>query len=237
MNIYNIWAKTKKRKKGYYHSSDEPICFDYEFDYSKVPEPRLGNIYSIIIILSGNPNIKIGTPIKPKERLASLKNHNSKHLCLSHPKDDWWRKRFKDWVRLLIDHKKANNEEEAYNILSENICSLEFYPYSSKKFPKGNIKLNSSVYTREIVENAMKNGASIIITRARVKWFNLVQGLEEYKRLYFLSSSESSYFTERNIFDKCEYISKYNIDPDEIRENRNNENTPLKRILKNSNLI
>lgn len=164
--IKNIWKDIEAINNEYYNEADTKIKnLGKIFDLEKVPEPRLGNIYSKIIVLSGNPNIKGDSPIKPEECLASLRNHNSKHLCLSHSKDDWWQKRFSDWVSILINHNKANHENEAYNLLAENICSLEYYPYSSKKFPQSDIILKSNCYIKEIVENAMEKKASIIITR------------------------------------------------------------------------
>lgn len=239
MNIKNIWKDIKK-VNGYYvleeDKKDLNILSKY-FDLTKIPEPRLGNINSKILILSGNPNIKSKTGITHQERLDSLKNHYSNHLCINHSKDDWWQKRFKDWVKILTTAKKVNDNTSAYNILSENICTLEFYPYSSKKFPKKEIKLESHKYQKAIIKNAINNNAAIIITRARVNWFYLYEGLENYNKLYFLSSHESSYFTVDNIFTKSEYEMKYNRKPEDIKSERDQNQSPLLDIMVNANLI
>lgn len=215
----NIWQNIQHKNGKYYLQDDLNYIDVYNILYSHknnngkstfidlkcVPEPRLGSIDAPIYILQLNPS-----KVYPNNNsniaceLLSLKNDILPHIYLKNS-NTWWDKyvfRVKDGFGDLLKKKGIYEDEQIRVILSNKICSVEYFPYNSEGFDSGYLRLPSQQYTRELVLYAIENNKCIIISRSAKLWFGLVPELNGYSNLYFCSSSQSVYISENNIIDK-----------------------------------
>ena len=167
---------------------------DYEIKLSYTPEPRLGPVNAPIIILQLNPSHSNDEQdMREVERcLASIKNEKAPHLGVMH-KNDWWAKHLKR----LIDEVGGDRGK-----VSRSICSIEFFPYRSKKFNHGTIRLPSESYTFSLVRRAIERDALFIVARSFKVWLLAIPELEEHhrsKRIYECINKRRPFISENNL--------------------------------------
>lgn len=162
---------------------------EHRIKTDRMPEPRLGPIDAPIIILQSNPSYDESAPTSDQVKSAhnSLIDEYSPHLCVS-KNDKWWNSRYRSMIQQFDPNKIANS-----------ICSIEYFPYKSKKFAHSHIRLPSQAYTFELVRYALKRSAMIIITRGYKTWVGAIPELLENKNVIETNNQQCAYITERNL--------------------------------------
>ncbi len=164
---------------------------NYEINLNHMPEPRLGPIDAPVAILQLNPSCG---DMAPQDRQTinykNLQNEQTPHLGITQ-NDPWWTSRLRT---LIMDV----NEQE---LVARNICSIEYFPYSSKNFAHSHIRLPSQTYTFSLVRNFIKQGSIIIVTRGIQLWAaavpEIMKGLG--KSVFITNNPQSAYITKNNL--------------------------------------
>lgn len=168
-------------------AEDEPYldAFERTFGDSKeahkinravAPEPRSGPINAPIVLLQLNPSYD-DTPPCPsdlEQRIAALHDEFSPHLPLQN-RDGWWTKTFASVQRDVGDPVKV----------ATRVLSLEFFPYASKSFCHGHIRLPSQSYTFALLRRAIRRDALILVTRGFNLWCGAVPELAHERQNVF----------------------------------------------------
>jgi len=219
MKPTNIWQNLQHKDGKYYLQDDLKYIDVYNkiyiqknskvnsalIDLRCVPEPRLGSIDAPIYLLQLNPSKVFHTENNNVQlEILSLKNDIMPHIYLEN-ENTWWDKyllNVKNGFRKVLKDNGISDINVIRRILSNNICSLEYFPYNSIKFEAEYLHLPSQQYTRELVLYAIKNNKCIIISRSKKLWYGLVPELFGYKNVYFGSSNQSVYVSQNNIINK-----------------------------------
>src|SRR5687768_4197601 len=159
------------------------------------PEPRLGPVNAPVIILQLNPSYPRDESEGPKDQvrltfdLKSIKDESHAHLGVVLG-DRWWTPR----LRKLIENVGAQR-------LGSAICSIDFFPYRSRRFDHGQIRLPSQSYTFSLVRNGLDRGATFIVTRNFKLWSAAIPELRSQlgQSVFCLKNPRSSYFTPENL--------------------------------------
>ena len=159
------------------------------------PEPRLGPVDAPVIILQLNPSYSEAESDGPKDynrlnrAIESIKDESHNHLGATSP-DGWWKPRL---GALAAD---VGNEQ-----LAKAICSIEFFPYRSRRFGHGQVRLPSQAYTFSLVRNGLDRNALFIVTRNFPLWSAAIPELHSRlgTSVFCLKNSRSSYFTKNNL--------------------------------------
>ena len=146
---------------------------DHRINLDHTPEPRLGPIDAPVIILQLNPSYAVCEAggakdlNRQKENLRSIRDEHAPHLGVT-MKDLWWAPR----LRSLIENA---GEEKA----AKGICSVEFFPYRSRTFAHGHIRLPSQDYTFGLVRSFIERKATFVVTRNFELWAAAVPELRQ----------------------------------------------------------
>lgn len=134
---------------------------------NRIPEPRLGPTNAPLLVLQLNPSLDSDQPDIGQLEVAhqSLCNDSSDHLCIANG-NKWWMRRY---VELINSIGKEN--------LAKKLCSVEYFPYPSSEFNHSQLRLPSQEYTFNIVREAIKRKAIIIVTRGLKIWLGAVPEL------------------------------------------------------------
>ena len=164
-----------------------------------LPEPFLGNPLADIVLLSLNPGFSI-----EEERFhhfdADFRGGalaNLSHTPIPYPfyflepgkaspGHMWWQQRLKSLTDLYGHRAVANN-----------VLCLEYFPYHSERFHSSMPRVPSQVYTRHLLEMAMKREAVVIVMRSLDRWRAAVPALDDYV-VHTLKSSQAVYVSPRN---------------------------------------
>jgi hypothetical protein len=169
---------------------------DYWINLDQTPEPRLGPISAPVIVLQLNPSYSKSEALPQTDReraernLASIKNEDREHLGVSRP-DAWWTPRL----------RQLANDVGSGPLLANRICSIEFFPYRSRRFSHGCIRLPSQTYTFSLVRSGIERGALFIVTRNVRLWLAAIPELQDRlnNKVFTLNNPQSTYFTESNL--------------------------------------
>lgn len=217
MDLKNPWTEIPDQSD-FVLPQDEPYIRSYNalcaegaslwINLKHTPEPRQGPVDAPVYILLANPSYAADDPHGQRDRvaqqlaLASIRNDSTPHHGIS-TGDPWWRKTLGQLVR-RVGHEKAAN----------GICSVEFFPYPSRRFGHGHIRLPSQSYTFGLVERAAKEGRIIIVTRTAQEWFGAVPELAQRlgKSVFRGKNVQRTFITPGNLPDGlfaqiCERVS------------------------------
>lgn len=201
----NPWAEISGRSP-YVLDDDKPyvdafneVCTDEKkrINLKHPPEPRLGPTDAPVLLLQSNPSYGIDESDGPRdqdEMLESLRTLADEHRphkgALA--ANGWWASRLREL-----------RSEVGEGPLSRSLLSVEFFPYRSKNFGHGEIRLPSQWYTFSLVREAVKRDAIIIVARNFTLWVAAVPEL--YSRLdgtvFRTNSAQSTYYSRNNLGD------------------------------------
>lgn len=216
MDLKNPWTEIPDQPD-FVLPQDEPFIRSYNalceegaslwINLKHTPEPRQGPVAAPVYILLANrsytPEELDGASNREEERLAlaSIRDDGTPHLGISSG-NPWWRKTVGQLARRVGADKAARG-----------ICSVEFFPYPSKRFGHGHIRLPSQQYTFGLVERAAKEGRIIIVTRSAQEWFGAVPELARrlHSSVFLGKNVQRTFITPGNLpeglFDRiCERI-------------------------------
>jgi len=174
----------------YGHNADKRI------NLCHTPVPRNGPVKAPVVFLLNNPSYPENTLHGYKDEqiisreLESIRDENYPHLELT--PEGYWYPRFKELM------KEAGLSPER---LSCNICSIEIFPYRSRKFRHGSIKLQSQNYTFALVRERLANEALIIVMRGYSLWVKQIPELA--------AKMNHTVFRAKNPL--CNYASRRNL--------------------------
>ena len=165
------------------------------------PEPYIGNPNAPIILLNLNPGYADeDIEYYQNEFVLALWKKNLFHekmdypFYILHPEFDqnlggtsWWRKKLREMIEICGVKKVA-----------EYICCVEYFPYHSVRYKPQKSVLASQRYNFEMVREAIRNQAIIIIMRSEKNWARAVPELEEYKHVHRLNSKQNVAVSRRN---------------------------------------
>jgi hypothetical protein len=170
-------------------------------DTDRLPEPRQGPISARLIILQSNPSLQSPHPSLQGavEAMKALGDERSSHLPIG-TENDWWRPRYKDLACAVSGYKN----------LANLICSLEYFPYASKNFGHGHLRLPSQNYTFEILRKALQRNETtddeakqtiVVVTRCFRLWVGAVPELASQlnKTVFVTKNPRSASISERNL--------------------------------------
>ena len=176
---------------------------DYQFLDHLAPEPWIGDTSARVLVLLANPGATLQDVQRKPQKLASLINQLSIANLRGELKDyphfffdprligsdgyNWYASRFAHLIK----------ETSAQNV-SQKILSCELVPYHSFSWRKPRLLPPTQQYTFNLVVEAMKRDAVILIGRGRAEWFKNVPGLEKYSRYFQPSSPQSAYVSPNN---------------------------------------
>lgn len=95
----------------------------------------------------------------------------------------WWERRLKHILEEFGDRNTAKS------ILAQHLLAVEFFPYySHKRDGHDRLALPSQEYSRDLVRDAVKRGAVIVIRHGERRWKEAVPELKEYHHLVLLKT-------------------------------------------------
>lgn len=94
---------------------------------------------------------------------------------------------------------RAISAEVGIEVLRRHLMCIQFFPYHSRTFAAGNIRLPSQSFTVHLVRDAIQRECGIVIARGRDIWSRLVPEIAAYEHLYELANPRAVYLTPRNI--------------------------------------
>lgn len=209
-NIENPWVNFKisesmvhELDKDCVNEHNKKVEAKYRFLTQLAPEPWIGNQNANILVLLANPGATSddlsGKLQKNAELINMLSISNLKGEIREYPHfffdpqltgtDGfiWYSKRF----RYLIEATSQRN-------VANKILSCELVPYHSFSWKKPKIMPVTQQYTFELVKQAMKRDAVILIGRGKRDWFDNVPGLEKYLRYFQPVSTQCAYISPKN---------------------------------------
>jgi hypothetical protein len=179
------------------------VTQEFQFLDHLAPEPWIGNKSANLLVLLANPGATRGDVARKKQKGADRINELSIQNLRGQIKDfphfffnpelegtdghTWYAKRFQ---HLILETSPRN--------LAHKVLSCELAPYHSFSWKKPRKTLPTQSFTYQLVADAMKRDAVIVIGRGRAEWFKNVPGLEKYKRYFQPSSSQCSYLSPNN---------------------------------------
>lgn len=185
-------------------NSTHGVDDDRTINLYHTPVPREGPVTAPVILLQLNPSYDRAKPYGHQNQqvisreLESIKDENYPHIGIT-TYDSWWIPR----LRQLMNESRVG-----WEMLSRNICSIDFFPYRSIKFGHGAIRLPSQGYTFALVRERLASSAIFIVMRGYRLWVSEVPELatQMNQTVFRTNSSQSSYITRRNlpdgVFDK-----------------------------------
>lgn len=102
----------------------------------------------------------------------------------------WWRNK----LRRLTD-------ECGEAAVARSVLNVAYFPYASELFKHGKLALDSQQYSFQMVRAAMERNAVIVLLRKCKWWFEAINGLEEYAKLYRVKNTQSPTISPNNFAD------------------------------------
>jgi len=192
---------------------------DYYIHTDVVPEPFFGNIEAPLVVLLLNPGFcecDCVSHAKPSFRarlFLAIQSGSRPHFHLDAgaegPGMNWWERR----AGKLI-------EDLGREFVAANMLAVQFFPYKSKRFSHGCLRVPSQAYSFALVEKAIKRSAFIICARSKRLWMDAVPSLAQYEhagRFAELKNPRNVYISRRNLTEPV-----YNEVLQYLRKNRLN---------------
>jgi hypothetical protein len=173
---------------------------DHQFQIKVLlPEPFVGDPAAPVLLLSNNPGV--GKWAKRKESpefMASMRDNIELrfstypfiYLDPAYSKTgSWWRQKLK---RLL---QKFGDE-----VVARSVCNIVYFPYPSAKFRHTRHEVSSQQYSFQLVRDALKRGAMIVLMRRGQleRWQEKVTELNGYGDLIVLRNPQMPSISPRN---------------------------------------
>lgn len=166
------------------------------------PFPYLGNPYAQVLVLLANPGKnkqeeKLG--FKIQEDKLDLSNQNLLH------KGDEFKKRLNSpdkphlessWFKLRT---RKLVETVGVEAVVKGLFLVNFHAYHSKSWYPIPFTFETQRYSFNLVNNAIKRGALILMSRNTVGWLTAVPKLVEYKNRFEFQSSRSVHISQNNL--------------------------------------
>lgn len=165
-----------------------------------LPEPFFGRFDAPVVVLLLNPgfsadDIRFHKQPKFSSRLRAAIQAESEfpphfHLddAADWPGGRWWLRS----VRPLI-------KEVGLDCVANNLLAIEFFPYHSKKFQHGHLRLPSQEFSFSLVRAAINSKAKIICVRGANVWFGAVPQLASYRWLSQVINPRSASLSANNL--------------------------------------
>jgi hypothetical protein len=177
-----------------------------------MPCPYMGNVNTApIVLLLLNPGYDTkekvnGFYTKYNDILLEELVHNNSGLALPlFSLEENYKKDSPYWYNKL----KPIHDKVGIKVVAHNLCKIQFFPYITQKYkgiPKkligkylsGHTELNSQRYNFELVKNAIKRNAIIIITRGKKLWLESVPELETYPNVFYTVNARNPSISIKN---------------------------------------
>ena len=177
-------------------------CYKEEFKILThlLPDPYLGNINAPVVLLSSNPSYN-GTQDELHKKIEFIEACRNNLL---HGKTEWSNYYFDPRFYGTAGHewwsKKAREiiELVGEKIFSQNVLTVEYFPYHSSRFKPMKEILRSQEYSGYLVKKAIERNACIVVMYKEKEWLNLVPELKHFKYMT-LSSSQNGYVSKGNL--------------------------------------
>jgi hypothetical protein len=165
-----------------------------------LPEPFFGRFDAPVVVLLLNPGFSTGdarfhNQPKFRSRLRAAIQAESEfpphfHLdgVADWPGGRWWLRS----ARPLI-------QEVGLDCVANNLLAIEFFPYHSKKFQHGHLRLPSQEFSFSLVRAAIDRKAKIICVRGANVWFGAVPQLASYRWLSQMKNPRSASLSANNL--------------------------------------
>jgi hypothetical protein len=166
--------------------------------YSLLPEPFVGDPQAPVVLLGTNPgfshdgaNRKQDSGFRARLR-ANLRHETSEYpFVFFAPKvrqllKPWWDRKLRQLLYL------------GHEVLARSILAVEHFPYPSRRYGAGRLRLPSQAYSFFLVRKAMERKAIIVLTRGKRWWLRDVPALEGYEGLCELRNPQAGSISTKN---------------------------------------
>jgi len=171
---------------------------DHTLRVDAMPEPFIGRPNAPVLLLNLNPGFKLETPVRhsqPYFREYHRRNLLHKELPIPFYMLDplmagesvWWERKL---GRLI---EATSREAVAHGIL----C-VEWFPYPSRRFRGGRLRLPSQGYGAQLVQRAIERDALIVPLRSWKLWATMVPDLEDYPSLVQVKNWQNPTISPKN---------------------------------------
>jgi hypothetical protein len=101
------------------------------------------------------------------------------------------------WCRIF----RIFTGEHSYELcdLAKAFFCVEYLPYRSRRYLKLGSVLESQHYGFELVRDAMKRRALVVIMRSKQMWFDAIPDLEKYKNLHIANNPRNPVLSQANL--------------------------------------
>jgi len=197
------------------HNRDLSQGDDGFLDVNLPPGPFQGRFDAPVVVLLANPGWDegdYGSQDVPPVLDLFLENARSSEgtpaLCFTEAfrksgAIQWWPDRTRDLARDLGD----GDLDAGYEVLAQNLLTVELHGYHSKKWTAPLRNFPSQLFAFELVEGAIKRKALIIIVRCRKHWQASVPELLCYRHLIdVLESPRAAHLSRKNLGDNYDRV-------------------------------
>ncbi len=169
-----------------------------------LPEPYLGRPDAPVVLLNLNPGSNPRDIEWHSDPLFTERSRgNLLHCQTDYPfylldpsikRTCWWERKLKCLMKCFGDGDSGRR------VVANSVFCVEFFPYHSKKFNHGHLRLPSQRYSFWLVRQAIQRQAVILIMRSEKRWFEVevLPELKTYSRLYTAQSVQNPAISERN---------------------------------------
>lgn len=176
---------------------------EYKLAEHLEPYPYMGNPNANVFVLLANPGInkRETDPIyRTNSEYVNRNLRNLKHesadsfLSWVHSADN--PERESDW---LIPRIRKVVHETSLERVSTGLFLINFHAYNSKSWYPIPYTFETQRYSFHLVNEAMKRGALIVMSRNILGWFTAIPGLYDYKNRVTFVSSRSVHISQENL--------------------------------------
>jgi hypothetical protein len=187
-----------------------------------IPEPFIGRQAAPLVLLGNTSGVSEATdePAQPApfrlkpafmERMRNNLLNNKAHTESAYPflyfdpeinppgddGGDWWDRKLKC---VLAEFRIGN---AAKPLLAKNILAVEYFPYvcCSSRYHHDRLRLPSQYFSFDLVRDAMKHNAVIVIRHGDRRWREKVPELNGYPRLVRLQNYQKGLMSPNNCHD------------------------------------
>ncbi len=165
-----------------------------------LPEPFVGSLNAPVFVLLENPGSggdeDLALHGQPEFQLRVRNCHKQCSVAFPHyfldpdttgPGARWTAQKLKPLIELF-----------GLRVVASGVTFLEYFPYHSKNFAHGRLRIPSQEYTFASLRRALNLDATVIITRGRKLWENAVPELAHYPLAFETSSKQNVVISARN---------------------------------------
>lgn len=172
-----------------------------------LPEPFLGNPIAPVVLLGLNPGYSPDDITHHQvEQFAILSRYNLQHRdvdypfyllnpVLDAPGGKWWAQRLSRLI--AAKGRKA---------VAQHVLCIEYFPYHSRRFAHAKLKVSSQEYSMQLLRDAIRRDAVIVVMRAEKLWLASVPELAQAKHTYRLNSVQNTTISLNNCPDGYNHV-------------------------------